>query len=490
MSVIQYGDITIPYTYTTSFNQEVVYDEISSTDWYCTKFDIQVQGIINLAYIDVIAPKYTAISAPDNAAAIMNAIRVDLLKPRKKLSFKVNDIELIPQATTDAGSSLTNPGTVDVRNGPKPMSCSYSLITGVTFIIHYHITAYYWENNDVDTDSLEVTNRTGNPVLYNKWSEMVEIDGCLMSKRIREGKYVIRSDNDKGLRADELRSAMAVVGVPRGFVRESSRYKISPDGLGIEYTVTDKEVFKMPPKLAYEADGWYKESTTRCAAKRYGEVYVRLKGAKDVRLSPQTTLVEIAMAICVRKTYINSKPGFSDVTVPGSTVGGSFFGGLLGGIVGFLIPLPGTTALGTAAGAAIGGYFGSKDSIVTKWQRNVLEFAHVKVDMYKNEVEVHMKHLLQSKPLRKMGMTGLYGPMCHTPFSEDGSDPPAYFDRGSASLFLQAAAYFDPSITPNNLGQGGQFIGFLNPIQTANSPQKGQMEQGLQVGTAGLNLET
>src|SRR5690606_15107838 len=110
--------------------------------------------------------------------------------------------------------------------------------------------------------------------------EIIEIDDRNYSRRTREGKYRIRSDNFQGQIADQFRRDLAVVSIPNGFLRKSAKYTQTPDGLGLEYHIVDEEVYKPPPAPAFKAQGSYTEEVTRGGVNRYCEVNVRLEGDK------------------------------------------------------------------------------------------------------------------------------------------------------------------------------------------------------------------
>ncbi len=396
MSVIRYNNVSLPYAYTSRFNQEAVRDE-SDTDWHMTKIEVICQCVLNTAYLQAIAPDLIGLFSVENAADIMNVIRTRLLTHRKTLSVQFNGTELIPQPQGN------NPGTVDAANGPKPQSCIITQLTNTTFLVTYHIIAHYWENTEVDEASANgVVNNPGNNVLFNRWEETAEIDDCNYTRRIRNGRFKIRSDNVDGTIADNIRSKMAVVGVPEGFMRESSHYTISPDGLAIAYRVTDKEVFKMPPNPAFKADGEYIESTTMKGVQRWGQVRVKLQGD---RATDQNELIKKSVIICSSKLSIN-----------------------------------GASQTDIAKGFSI------------------LDMASIQVGMYENYVECNMR--ARMKPRTKGRIDGVAGinfkSMTETPLSPFTQKRPAYRDFGTAGFLLQAAAYYDPNITTTVLSPTGQ----------------------------------
>ncbi|MDO8671338.1 MAG: hypothetical protein Q7O66_07890 [Dehalococcoidia bacterium] len=400
MSAISYNGIFLPYAYTTQFRQESKYDE-SDTDWFCTKFDIQVEAIVNADYLPLLLP--SLVGKTDNAAVIMRAVYQSLMQPRRTLSVQMNGVELIPQATAAGG----NKGTVDAQNGPRPQFCSITQLNTTNFLILWHVIAHYWENNLVTpaaNQDLIVTNRVGNNTLYNRWSESIEIDNCNYSTRIREGKFVIRSDNNEGKIADQVRTQMAAVGLPPGFLRKSSKYTVDPSGLSLMYRVEDQEVFKLPPFPAYEAIGEYIESSTMCDAMRYGEVHVKLKGSKTV---DQAQLVDTAVSVC-------------------------------------------STKLKLAGGPLVG----------PADKRGIIQFTTLSVGMYENWVDCRIKVLFPASKIQFRGLEGIRETITTTPYSDPGAGGPApqplYPIGGTASFLLQAAAYYDPSLVATRVADGAQ----------------------------------
>lgn len=404
MALVTYNEVSLPYGFITQFDQQAVLDDKGQTDWILTKFDVQVQSIVNVNYLSLITPDPALINPnlqtarPRNAADIMNVIRSRLLEPRKNLSVKFNGIELIP-------SRFLN---IDAHNGPFPQQCTITELTNETFLFSFHVIAHYWENNKITPGRLSgvVENQDGAKVLYNRWEESVSIDECMMSTRTRSGKFMIRSDivNDTRI-ADEIRTQMAITGVPQGFLRERSDYTQDPSGLAISYTLVDREVFKMPPAPAFRADGQFSTTVVK-AAKRTSTVSVRLKGAKN---TPQNKLVEAAIHVCAEKLNLS--------------------------------------------GLMIGKLY--KKALILQ--------AQITVDMYRNEVACSMTGMLkpmssQDGKSKNAAILGLIIPdITTTPGSDNVQYQPTYQDRGTAGILLQAAAYYDPSFIGSKLNpQTGQ----------------------------------
>ncbi len=442
MSLLRYNSVTLPYSNFTKFRQEALRDEMSDTDWYLQKFDIETQCLIDTDYLAALAPDL--IGQVTDPATIMQVIRARLMVHRKQLSVTFNGNELIPQIQEGIN------GTVDAQNGPKPQSCDFVEMTNKLFVMRYHIVAHYWENNEVDEQEL-VQNKQGNTVLTNRWSETVDIDNRNFTTRTRDGKFIIRSDNTKGLIADQVRSQMAVVGVPDDFLRLRSHYKVDPSGLAIQYQVVDQEIFKKPPDPAFKAQGYYRESTTINGAKRYGEVFIHLEGDRQ---TSQVKLMKAAIDVAAGKL---AKEG--------------------------------------------SGLTGNKNRGF-----EILENAVMHEDLYDNVVEFSIRALIAADPARLKvndkgqftniggqaeglnAINGFNGISTFTPRS-DPNYHPKYFDRGTASILLQAAKYYDPNLVDTELAPA-RITSDNDPVTTTgDNTGKLQLSRGKAPGTAGKNKE-
>jgi len=431
MSVVVYNSITLPYAFATDFKKVPVRDPLGDTDWCKLRFEITVQCLVNVNYLPLMAPGLVNSPTIDNAAAVLNQIRDRLLPPRKRLSYTFNGVEMIPQIQ----DGIT--GSVDAENGPKVQECGILQLTTETFLLSFSVVAHYWETRGDQT--VITDNKPGNNVLYNRWTETQEIDGANFSRRVREGVYAIRSDNVDGQLADQIRGDLAVVGIPHGFLRESSKYTVTEDGLRIKYQVADKEQFRMPPRPAFKAKGHYYETLGKTGAKIWGQILLQLEGDK---LTSQETLIQQAVSI-----------------------GSSYL-------------------------------FRRMQKLGQSW--TYLENAGARFEFYENKVEFLLRYFTARTPQKAANIPGtvlIHGPIqggintseifksitCNVPGSEPGTNyTPRYLNRGTAGpnapnltragLLLRACAYYDPSLR-NNI------------FNTAT----GQYEQGREVGTAGLN---
>ncbi len=443
--LLEYNGIILPYCDLSSFKMEAVYEE-SKTDKILTKFDISVSCLISADLLDQIAPTYYG--STDDPAFIVALVQEALLKPRQKLSFRFNDYEFIPQP---AGVR----GYVDAKNGPQPQSFTPVRMDEVSWWCTYHITAHYvvsysvGVSADAKSSRFFMSNLPGNVVLYNRWSESVSIDKRQYSTKTRRGKFMIRSDNDAASIADELRTQMAVLGVPRGFVRDSSNYTVDPSGLGLVYNVVDREVYQMPPDGTYDAEGTYTEQASKGDGKRTASCSITLKGSK---LTKRSDLMRRAANLCA--SALNARAGE-------------------------FIPKGGKPLF-------------NAESVVIVNQKTrkagVLVGASARFDLFDNVCTVSMATILPASRT-------WYGSKDLIPFVDapatgkpelPGFPQPKYFDRGSAGLLLTAAAYFDPAIQGIELQDRQGFFAESNAQTTAEDAAKTQMKDGSIPGTAGV----
>ena len=387
MSLVTYNNVCLPYPYHTNFQQQSLY--VDNTDWYCTKFDLSLTCLIFSGYVAATDP---TIAAGTSVADIISIIRPKLLTPRKTLSVKLNGSELIPARATGS------PADVDAQNGPQPQSLTLSAITDTSILCTYRIVAHYWEKHN-NNDAPPV-NAEGSPILSNRWEENVEIDAHNYTTRRRTGTCILRSDNAHARVVDQMRTSMAVVGVPPGFLRQGANYTVSRDGLRLSYSVTDKEVYQKPPSPAFSADGTYEESVSKFNTLRYGVCNVTLRGSKT---TSQTDLINTAIDVAFLK--INARR------------------------------------------AQLAAQFGGASSLVDQ--------ASVRQDLYKNEVSCNVRARLFPKVQdARFVVNAFVGMTSVVPLSVPQYTP-AYLDYGTAGLVLHAAAYYDPSVQGNALIQPG-----------------------------------
>lgn len=422
MSIFTYNGITLPYAHTTNFSMDAIGDELGNTDLLYIKYDIEVESVINTSYLSTICGQDLLTAGqfiPEglNPAGVMMYIKNKLMQRRKELVFSFNGTDIAPPKMPGVSTN------VDARNGPIPQFCKYIQLSNETFLISYRVIAHYYDNlvANIDNDP-PVTSRDSSAILSCRWKETLSIDGTNLTTRIREGKYVMRSNNEaKGI-ADQYRSQFAVLAVPEGCVRRKAEYTVDPSGLGIAFTIVDSEVYKLPPSPALTAKGSYRETCGKGGAMRQGHVKVVMQGDKTENAS-QERIIRTAVGAAASKL---------------NAVGANLFA-------------PGRGRQGTLLGAAI------------------------EIGMYDNIVSVEIQALFPNANFRVEGLawgrpnwTLTPGSTKNTPVMTAGDAKSNYPLRGTMPSnfnFLQAAAYYDPN------------------LQATVNAATGQLNKGRQVGT-------
>lgn len=417
MALVSYNGIRLPYPLHSQFRSQSVYDE-SGTDRTYTQIYANVQCLINTDMISVISDE---LSSTADIIQIMRVVRFKLMQQRKALSVMIGSRDLVPNAAGVVG-------TVDAKNGPQVKNVTINQLTDKSFIVNFEVEGNYWENYRSQSGAELGVNRKGNTVISNRWSDSQEIDAGKYTRRVREGKVVIRSDNAEGLTADQIRSDFAVFGITDGFVRKRASYRVHPDGLSMTYTLEDQEVWLMPPPPAYEANGYYTESTTLNGGLRWGEVQLTLKGAKDV---PKAELIRVALVTMMQKLqFANS------VVNRGADQNGKLR--------------------------------------IRMNPLGILSSSYIRTSLWENDVTVSARFMFDPNGRQSIEGVGTVDTrtIALPPQTSIGVSRPSFTDRGTCGLVLRAAIYFDPS------------------LQQKINGTIGNMSPGLMPGRAGVTKET
>lgn len=434
MSVFRYNGVTLPFPHVTSFDQSTVMDE-SNTDWMYTKLDITLQCSFSPGYLNYINATELNGTTVGNPLDIMKTIRAKLLKPRKSLVYTINNRSLIPGAP----DGVT--GTVDARNGPQPQSCRIIECGHDTFLCQYHIIAHYWEKNTV-ANGLVTKNNVGNFIIGHRWTETQSVDRFMLSTVTRSGVCTIRSDNVEGKIADMARDTLGTVAVRSGYIRENATYTVTKDGLQLQYTITERELYKMPPTPAYEADGYYTETTPKGGATRTISAYVRLKAGKTAQ---QDNLIGAAISTVVVKLHNRTNNALVSLGEAANSAGVAAF--IQSREAKGVPHEKATTQLANVVASAVG----KPPSLPLG--------ASLKIGLYENTVEFQATSLITVPGYnRAFGFPAFYDADTVTPNSDGVLNQPLTLLRGSDSVLLHAAAYYDPSIT-NEIAAFGKEVG-------------------------------
>ncbi len=375
---------------------EPVYDP-SGTDYLYTRITISVSAIM----AETLVPGIGGETPTQTMVRIQHLLQT----PRRGLSFVVGSDSLVAVGSTGS-IAATQQAALDAKNGPVPGACHITRIQGdKAFRIDWSVSAHVVDCAEAGQGPAYVSYR---------YTETDDINRLGMTRRTRSGVIITRSDMLTS--PDAFRGLVSPALEPE-FLRISSNYSLSPDGLSLSYTFVDEEQYLMPPDPAAEADGDYIEGTVQ-GAMRSAEVRVMLRAGKtDNRGVLLARALSVAMAKIELADPVRQNPG----------------GGGVGG--------------GDAGGAILGARIQTESP-------PILQIATIREKLYANEVEVRLRAICQ--PSKKV-----YGKV-NTDLSRFAKPPAGSskgefsgFDvgtRGTAQLGIIAAALQDPCLRQVTIG--------------------------------------
>jgi hypothetical protein len=208
-------------------------------------------------------PLTAIIRAPVRAPQTDVAIRHALMQPRKRLTFIIGTDVVV--------DTPVPPFTVDVDNGPTPISCDVVEINGLkTFLVEYVISCATNEVEKTNTGKLTTSGIVPavasqrspykvSPLLLHEYTMEHDLDQDLHCTRTITGRMVFRSDvlAKERLLPDQLRY-WAGHPVPLRFNRQRVKVRALPDNRTLEYTVVDRQTFSpIDPNLMTRFEAVY-----------------------------------------------------------------------------------------------------------------------------------------------------------------------------------------------------------------------------------------
>lgn len=291
-TVLTYGDVTIEHCFTKVCRQEVEYDE-SGTDPIGTKVTIRVMGTITLSGSGTSVGQVGLSgggSSGNGAGSVMAQVRAALSEVRKPLHFYIlnsaNTSSTIIQVSGVAGRAGESLDQKDVNNGPKPRVVDVQRIVGSNSL---------WVEFEVETTVVECRGggNVSGGVISNRWSAGDDIDENQYTTRTIRGRLRVSSveANPQAYRS------LFMPPLQDTFVRQSINTVTSMDGLTVDYTIVDREVYATPPYPLSKFSGTYTVSTGINGVTMHAEVSVRGEGPRDLdKRSVITRTLQIAYA--------------------------------------------------------------------------------------------------------------------------------------------------------------------------------------------------
>jgi hypothetical protein len=156
----------------------------------------------------------------------------------------------------------------DIKGGPYCESATFSRISGhrtaivtATFVAHQHLC--------------------GSPpiVLSNRWTTSASIDQNQYARITVNGRIVINPKLDPG-GADKYRHLTLFL-LRQNFIVESADFRLSQDGLTLDYTIVHKELYRQYPPDIMSLDAEYGENT-EVGAITYADMTVTATAKRDI----------------------------------------------------------------------------------------------------------------------------------------------------------------------------------------------------------------
>ncbi len=269
-SILQYNGIQLPYVRTEKFSQEVIYSP-DGVDSIYTKLSIGVSCVLNSCLLN----------GTEVTDWIRNA-RPALLTRGAQLFFTM-DGEYLYNSTCDtnpinvSGGSSTEvvaspnynwSGTVwgttayaDAKLGPKPIRFDTRQINGGTWLCYFEIETY------IPFCEGAVSN-----FLSNRWEVTVDVDEEYFITRtingilVINGQYALAVNNGIDIAINEIglndsSHSLIIPPCPNRWKRDNIKIVRSSDGLTINYTIVDKQLYVAMPNPATKIDAQYTETS-------------------------------------------------------------------------------------------------------------------------------------------------------------------------------------------------------------------------------------
>ena len=257
-TVVTYNGITLNGATTTRFQQVPQYDA-SGTDVIFSRFFFTFEGICHAQgrTTDQLLPwiGQSGVSTLPTVQQAFTQISAALWQPRQSLNIVMGNNSMF---TCDGSQELTSSGTaanskwMDLDNGPKPKNVTLTHITsnanvGPTF----HVTF------DIECARSMCPGGAIQPLLNNRWSIGETLDEEFFTVRTIAGQMKLSQIDPDW---DGWRNII-VPTLEDGFRRDRIDFNDHPDGLTIDYVVTDKQIHTAAPWPATKINVRHSEST-------------------------------------------------------------------------------------------------------------------------------------------------------------------------------------------------------------------------------------
>jgi hypothetical protein len=291
MSAYIYDGVSLVYPKTTFYEMATERDP-SYTDVLWNKYTIRCRGFCYAGSGQI----------PGNSAAALQFLKNSLEAPRRSFLYQQGAVVVL-----NIGANAQGGGgpAIDAKLGPEPLPTVVREVTSGTFAVETGVIVRKVECiTEFDEDGNPCP---PNPVVSLRWSQEESFDDGWYSQLTTEGRLIVRSDLLQS--ADNFRP-LVTPPILTDYMRKRSRYKLSPDGLMLDFTFVDQEVDRLPPYPAVKASGAFTVLCPKPGILRIGNVQLKLEGQKG---TDRKALLVKAFNMAYAKLRAD---GFQNETVP------------------------------------------------------------------------------------------------------------------------------------------------------------------------------
>lgn len=291
-TTVAYNGITIKNVLTEGIDHEVV-QEGTGVDPIYVKITYTCSGIIH-----VVSPGINpttiglSVSSGGDLASGFNTVIAKLLEPRRPFAVQVGGSLILDVVPGAVPPHLQAPTAVlrktDVNHGPIPSLKVLEIISANTMKIQFTVVSHlpYCDSSG---------SGVGGVISFRFWiGEDIDCEDWT-TERIYQGTIRVRHLGHNVL--TELRNNFMFPALFDGFQRRHITLNQRPNGLELDFTIRDKELWAQAPSPASD---WSGNQTITCpsAAVMYSDIFVRLKGPKSVS---KPALLQLAAKIIMHK---------------------------------------------------------------------------------------------------------------------------------------------------------------------------------------------
>ena len=285
MSEITYNGVTLQDVLTQSVNQEPIYDQPGGVDQIYVKTTVTVQ----FTFHTVTGANLGYDTGTNLASGTESVLRL-LNTNRRRFTMTIGGVTLFDVVPSATEPNVTISGnTQDIDNGPRP-SCKIDEINGIGIARGTFTVVLAVPSCGTPTDIVNLRWWTGDDVDSN-WYTTRTITGRLRVANKDIGPHAMR-----GLIFPPLQ---------KGFRRDKMTFTEDPNGLALDFTITDLEVYRSAPGPASTWRGNHRiSSQVPGATVVESEASVELNGAHDVH---QTDLILLGVKIIDTKLQLQQQ---------------------------------------------------------------------------------------------------------------------------------------------------------------------------------------